>query len=202
MTAIGPKHIEWATVDRMRQMLARPRPGFEVTETLALFTGILCWTMQRIRSRPDGTVVASQMALLCESLGHQPFWRFMKTDPQAVLTTDADKNGRRTEVALNSVAEFADENGPLDALQSLVLLRNAVGHGDARLVTPINRDGLLIGFRFACSDKSKKWRGNINLDTAGMASIAGELADQFCAALQKGDDLFTVEASQVREVQQ
>ncbi len=208
MTAILPAHVEWATVDRMRRMLSQPRPRFEVTGTLTLFTSILCWTMQRIRTDPDETDdIAQRMVALSSSLRNQPFRSFLKTEPQAVLTTSIDGVGARIEVALNSLAEFVAKEVPLNASRSLVALRNAVGHGDARRVTPLNRDGLLIGYRFACTEGYRgddgqwveKWRGSLCLDAAGMASIAGELADQFCAALQAGDSGFATDASRFRE---
>lgn len=207
MTAISPEHVEWATVDRMRRMLPRPRPGFEVTGTLALFTSILCWTMQRIRTEPDGTEVGRRLAELSSSLTTQPFRAFLRTEPQAVLTTSLNSAGTRTEVALNSLAEFVAGGKALNARRSLVALRNAVGHGDARRVIPLNRDGLLIGYRFACTESYRtvegqwveKWQGSLCLDAAGMVSIAGQLAEQFCAALQDGDPRFATDASLVRE---
>lgn len=205
MTAIGPEHIEWATVDRMRQMLARPPFGFEVTATLALFTGILCWTMQRIRTEADETdAIAKKMVNLSQRLQGQPFTAFLKTEPKEVFATD--RAGERTEVALNSLKDFHDDGKPLSAYRGLVALRNAVGHGDARRLTPINRDGLLVGYRFACNrayEKDgtwiEKWRGTLCLDADGMASIAGELANRFCVTLQVGSVHFEEDASQVRE---
>jgi hypothetical protein len=209
MTAISPAHVEWATVDRMRRMLPRPHRGFEVTGTLALFTGILCWTMQRISTEANETDdISRRMVVLSKRLQAQPFWQFLKTEPKALLTTSADRSGVRTEIALNSLTEFVEDGKPLTAYRSLRALRNAAGHADARRLTPINDDGKLIGYRFACNrayqaksgEWVEKWQGTISLDAAGMASIARELADQFCAALQDGDDRFATDASRVREV--
>lgn len=210
MTEISPEHIEWATVDRMRRMLRRPHPSFEVTGTFALFTGILCWTMQRIRTKEDDSdIVSPRMVALSASLSKQDFRSFLKTEPREVLTTTTDGAGRENPVALNSLADFTDNDEPLKARRSLVALRNAVGHGDARNLTPLNHRGLLIGYRFACNDSYRndknewveKWSGSICLDAAGMASIAGEIADQFCAALQEGSPRFESDARSVREAQ-
>jgi hypothetical protein len=54
MTEITKDHVEWAVVDRLRRMLVEepPHPKFNVTQTYALFTTILCWMMERIRIRP------------------------------------------------------------------------------------------------------------------------------------------------------
>lgn len=208
MTAILAEHVEWATVDRMRRMLARPRPGFEVTGTLTLFSGILCWTMQRIRTDAEETDdIARRMQALSLSLKRQPLRAFLRTEPRAVTTTGGGGAGSRTEVALNSLAEFVDYGKPLTAFRALRALCNAVGHGDARRVIPLNRDGLLIGYRFACNEGYRdddgrwveRWSGSLCLDAAGMASIAGELADQFCAALQAGNTGFEPAATRIRE---
>jgi hypothetical protein len=208
MTAILSEHVEWATVDRMRRMLQRPQRGFEVTGTLALFTGILCWTLQRIRTDERETDdIAARMHALAENLGNQPFQSFLKTGPQALLKLREDRRVAGTEIALNSLAEFATDEGPLDAFRSLVALRNSVAHQDARRLFAINNAGQVIGFRFACKGLSKttkwpkdeSWSGNLCLDAAGMTSIAGELADQFCRALQDGDDRFATDAGRVKE---
>ena len=53
MSEISERHVEWATVSRMRDMLPSVRRDFEITQTFTLFTGILCWTIQRIRWRQD-----------------------------------------------------------------------------------------------------------------------------------------------------
>lgn len=208
MTAISSEHVEWATVDRMRQMLASPRSGFEVTSTLALFTGILCWTMQRIRTEADETDPLSMtMVALSKDLQNQRFTEFLKTEPREVFTTNLDRAGL-SEVAINSLTDFYKDGKPLSAYSSLVALRNAVGHGDARRLTPINRDSQLLGYRFICTQAYQvenkgpwieKWRGTLCLDADGMSSIAGELANRFCAALQDGNACFEADASQVRE---
>ncbi|MBC2834492.1 hypothetical protein [Paragemmobacter straminiformis] len=208
MTEISPEHIEWATVDRMRQMLAQPRQGFEVTGTLALFTGILCWTMQRIRTDDDQTDgIAKKMATLSKSLQKRPFSQFLKTEPKEVFTTSLDGSGVSS-VALNSMTDFKKDGKTLSAYNGLVALRNAVGHGDARRLTPINREGQLLGYRFLCTQAYQaenngtwieKWRGTLSLDVEGMTSIAGELALQFCETLQDGRPNFETEARKVLE---
>ena len=47
---ITEDQMEWATVHRMREMLVNVHDKYKVTHTYALFTTILCWVMQRIRS--------------------------------------------------------------------------------------------------------------------------------------------------------
>jgi hypothetical protein len=206
MNAINHEHIEWATVDRMRQMLAHPHPDFKDTGTLALFTGILCWTMQRIRTANDRTDVARRMGELSTKLEGLPFQALLKRPAELVIVTSEDGTGTQAEVMINSIADFVAGGEPFNSFRSLVALRNAVGHADARVVKPLNKDGLLIGYRFSCSESIRvnrswvnTWHGSLCLDAAGMASIAGELADQFCAALQEGDPNFAEDASRVRE---
>ena len=52
MTQITNDHVEWAVVGRLRLMLEEPpHKTFSVTETYALFTTVLCWVLQRIRTK-------------------------------------------------------------------------------------------------------------------------------------------------------
>jgi len=62
VTEITGDHVEWALVDRLRQMLEElPLEKFNVTQTYALFTAVMCWVVGRIRvtekeikSAPEG----------------------------------------------------------------------------------------------------------------------------------------------------
>lgn len=51
MVEIRTEHVEWAVVDRLGQMLDEvpPPSEFNVTHSFALFSSILCWTLQHLR---------------------------------------------------------------------------------------------------------------------------------------------------------
>ena len=54
MTQITADHLEWAVVDRLRLMLDGPtHEKFNVTQTYAYFTAIICWVMQHVRISVD-----------------------------------------------------------------------------------------------------------------------------------------------------
>src|SRR5262245_26029072 len=53
MTEITRDDVEWAVVRRLQLMLEEPpHQKYNVTQTYAIFTVILCWVMQRIRVDP------------------------------------------------------------------------------------------------------------------------------------------------------
>jgi hypothetical protein len=53
MAEITKVHVEWAVVGRLRLLLEEtPHKKFNVTQSYALFTSILCWVLQHIRT-PD-----------------------------------------------------------------------------------------------------------------------------------------------------
>ncbi|WP_431270282.1 hypothetical protein [Dankookia sp. P2] len=52
---IGEDEVEWAVVSRLRDMLrASPTARYEVTQAYALFSAIILWTAQRMRTKEDG----------------------------------------------------------------------------------------------------------------------------------------------------
>ncbi|MGH6769385.1 MAG: hypothetical protein ACRECO_10255, partial [Xanthobacteraceae bacterium] len=114
---ITDDHVEWAVVNRLQKMLeALPHPEFNVTETYALFVSILCWTIQRVRTK--GT---SETDVLAKDL-----WiRLQKQKAGEVPWSVAPDCAKPNEV---SASEFLFE------------LRNAVAHGDATNVRPMHRD--------------------------------------------------------------
>ena len=82
MTEIRREHVEWAIVERLRRMLEAPRhPDFNVTETFALFSSVLCWVLQHVRIGKDarqtfGDDKASELAEeLKRQLVHAEPWR-------------------------------------------------------------------------------------------------------------------------------
>jgi hypothetical protein len=191
---ITDEHLEWATVDRLREMLAAVNEDYKVTNTYALFTAILCWVAQRIRAQGDGPIDVRARALYDEIA------RERAVDPPWGLTAEGEHPQlldfnftERSEV--QNVAEV-----PMSDL--LIALRNAVAHGDARKILPINHNGWLVGQRFLVSATEGRrllWTGRVDLRRAEMRRISATLAERFCAALAHARPRFADEARMVHE---
>jgi hypothetical protein len=191
---ITDEHLEWATVDRLREMLAAVNEDYKVTKTYALFTAILCWVAQRIRAQGNGPIDVRGRALYDEIA------RERAVDPPWGLTAEGEHPQLldfnftdRSEV--QNVAEM-----PMTDL--LVALRNAVAHGDARKILPINHNGWLVGQRFLVSATEGRrllWTGRVDLRRAEMRRISATLAERFCAALAHARPRFADEARTVHE---
>lgn len=186
MSEILDVHVEWAVVDRLRRMLeAPPHPEFNVTHTYALFTAILCWTTQRIRTKEKSVVDQLASAVLKRL-------QLMKVeDPPWSIMTD-----RTPPAQLHGVGLFPKFRG-LSADRFIVALRNATAHGDARSIKPFHSVSTvadrrsLTGFTFDCSETKKKngksvviWSGSITLLERDLRRIGIGLAEFFCHSLQ------------------
>lgn len=209
MTQITDDHVEWAVVDRLRLMLEEPpHKEFNVTQTYALFTGVLCWVMQRIRTgkiESDADRAAAGMfeRLSAQSIGEPP-WAIPVAE--RIVRLDAHS------IHVPAPRNFEDHT----AGRFLINLRDAVAHGDARNVLPFNApagsERLLAGFTFRCSERDKSnrgkiaWQGEITLLEDDMRRIGGHLAKLYCDALRRsnahrGDSHFGTDAAHsVREV--
>jgi hypothetical protein len=78
-----------------------------------------------------------------------------------------------------------------NAARFLMALGNAVAHGDARNIRPVNRGNILVGHEFRCSERERgrvTWRGRIILERRDMRRIGIALADRFCDAVAGRDD--------------
>ncbi len=130
---INDEHMEWATVDRMRDMLVNVHDDYKVTHTYALFTTILCWVMQRVRTSGNGHLDRQARSVLAVLKNEQ-----ISDQPWEIWTTE---NNERHEVQdLPPHGPFAEFDG-FNAARFLTALRNATAHGDARNIRPINRGG-------------------------------------------------------------
>lgn len=193
MTEIRREHVEWVIVDRLRRMLEAPRhPDFNVTETFALFSSVLCWVLQHVRIGKDarqtfGDDKASELAEeLKRQLVHAEPWRIPLT-PRVV-----------EKVAIPEARGFDDHN----ALRFLKNLRDAVAHGDARNVEPFHSQGrgadrTLLGFTFKCAefrDRECVWTGEITLLESDLRRIAIELARLYCDAVRGDSEDFAADA--------
>jgi hypothetical protein len=207
MTQITDDHVEWAVVSRLRLMLEEPpHENFNVTQTYALFTAILCWVMQRIRIRPH------EINSLDDRIAHHLFKKLegasVATDPWRVQVAPTARElwGRRA-FAVPAPQGFETHT----AARFLINLRDATAHGDARNVSPFNIIGsggrLLAGFTFECSefkDRKKVWGGTITLLEADMRRIGIQLAKLYCDAIRRSephrrDGQFGSDAASIKE---
>jgi hypothetical protein len=196
MTQITNEHVEWAVVDRLRQMLDEPpHQTFNVTQAYALFTTILCWVMQRIRR--DDEIARGVLKKLKEAP--------IEGDPWGVRLT-----ARLQPVRVPAPRGFEGRK----AERFLINLRNATAHGDASKVVPFNEqirgERLLVGFTFKCDEpggnRPKTWEGEITLLESDLRRIGRALAKLYCDALRgseahRRDSQFGSDAERsVREV--
>lgn len=169
---ITEDHLEWATVDRLREMLASVHDNYKVTHTYAIFTATLCWVMQRIRANGNQPNDLRARALYDELAAEKAVdapWR---------LRTDGNEPQLANFIPGGGVQNIVD----LSALDLLVALRNAVAHGDSRTVRPFNRQGWLVGQNFKISGQG--WSGEARLNRADMRHIGELLATRFRSALE------------------
>jgi len=194
MTEITKEHVEWAVVDRLRQMLERPSEEFKATETYALFTSTLCWVMQHIRIPPGDAhhakdrSVRELLAKLETTPASAPPWNI-----QTLHTGHIRREGLRG-VAIPPARNFAEHN----VARFLKNLRDATAHGDARNVSPFNSQGLLLGFTFSCSERERgrgiTWEGEITLLRSDMRRVGIELCRLYCDAVREGSTRWAKEA--------
>lgn len=194
MTEIQESHVQWATVDRMRQMLHSTRRDFEITQTYTLFTGILCWVLQRVRWEDDDTDLRGKMANLRDELEKMSFKDFVRPISRPPLQEVTLSTSASQSPQFNDFSDLLEsDRASMSALNGLVHLRNAVAHGDHRRVTPMNMDRLLLGYRIECVKRHEKkdpgtWAATVCLNRKGMVFIAEALANKFCkAALSETD---------------
>ena len=189
MTAISGESKEFATVQRLGEMLRNipAREPYRVTLTHALFTSILCWSVQRLRA-PEPRAHEAWTQLEGEPVEDAPW---------SVPVDPAQKPQAR------GVGPFPEFQG-FSSARLLVALRNAVAHGDDRRIAPWNRGDSLVGHKFTCVETDKRgrktFRGTIILLREDMRRIGCALADRHCEALNaaSGRDL-SGEARHLRE---
>lgn len=189
MTGISEESKEFATVERLGEMLRDipAREPYRVTLTHALFTSILCWSVQRLRAPEHRTREA------WERLEGEP----VEDAPWSIPVDPAQKPQAR------GVGPFPEFQG-FKAARLLVALRNAVAHGDDRRIAPWNRGDSLIGHKFTCVEMDERrretFRGTIVLLREDMRRIGCALADRHCEAVNaaSGHDL-RGEARNLRE---
>ncbi|WP_010142240.1 hypothetical protein [Oceanicola sp. S124] len=183
MGGIPHPEREYAVIHRLCSQMPFEDAEYKATETYAAFTTILCWTLQRIRSREHPVTGLEQ------SLRNQDITAFCQLDAHPY---DDDNLGDGDETHGASLDDLGDlktaARQPLKALEVLISLRDSVAHPEDLRVYPINRRGYLIGFRFDC----RRPRGNgpelwevgkdyrVFLTRHGMTAIAQSLSAAYC----------------------
>jgi hypothetical protein len=186
MSEITKDHVEWAVVDRLRLMLEEtPHEQFNVTQTYALFSSILCWVVQRIRI-PTHEIVSRNDRIahqLSKTLSQVP----VRDDPwriHVVSTPRIEPIGSRR-ILIPAPENFETTH---TAFRFLKNLRDATAHGDARNVLPFSEEHFLFGFTFSCAefnkDREKTWDGKITLIENDMRQLGIELARTYCNAIR------------------
>jgi hypothetical protein len=208
VTKITDNHVEWAVVDRLRCMLEEPpHQSYNVTQTYALFTTVLCWVVQRIRiptheiSTQDDRIANKLFKTLSAAGAVDEPWRI-------------PVSGRIERIGAISVPVPAAVDFEEHTIRRfLINLRDATAHGDARNVLPFNvqngSECLLAGFTFLCQEKEKGtrkiiWEGKITLVENDMRRIGSHLANAYCNALRRSerhrrDSHFPDDAASIRE---
>lgn len=211
MAEITEREVEWAAVHRMQQMLHTPHPDFEETHTYSMFTGILCWTLQRVRTVPAYPVApANRQQRQEEARAQDPLFDAADGLQERLLQTSVAEvfpnllAGQEVDGLLLNELPSRDEDGnDISCLALLIALRNATAHGDGRKVKPINQYNRLAGFELALASPKHfpAWSADVRFDRSGMCQIADIVADLFCNALIDPEDQEAIaHAGGLREV--
>ena len=134
MTEITDDHVEWAVVDRLRIILEEgPHGKFNVTQTYALFSSILCWIIQRIRIPTHEIRDAKTIAGKNDRSAHA-LWKSLNVIPASeepwslpVLPVQRIVSAEGRRISIPSPKNFEGRS----IGQSLVNIRDAIAHGDA-----------------------------------------------------------------------
>lgn len=197
---ISDTHVEWAVVNRLKDMLGNPpRTDFAVTQTFALFTTVLLWTKNRawvggrfpgnrdLFAPTDRNAHDARLDWRAQLICAAP-WSLSRTEPAPQLRNRFD--GEPTPSGGEINADFADIN----AEAFFEWLRNALAHGDGRSIHPLHaksRSGaraLLVGFRIAPEPpRGAPLTRTLSLYHDDMVRIGTTLAGQFCLAMSGGD---------------
>lgn len=202
MGGIMDGHVEWAVINRLKAMLDDPpETKFNVTQTFALFSAVLLWTKnrgwvagRRKKAKPlvdvaDKAADEFRQALAKELITSEP-WSLSRRTPGLELISL--KGATRLGPPINR--DFQDM--PVEAFAEW--LRNAIGHGDGRTITPLHRDDgpahktWLVGFEVNFpSELGSSQILRLHLYERDMRRIGSLLADRFCTALAAAPTYYT-----------
>lgn len=179
MGGISEAHAEWAVVDRMRQMMDEPHGDYLATQTYAMFTAVLCWVLQHLRIPKNRQESVKDRAA-------SELWDQMANEAASgapwlmpVLPDQRTASVGKMTVYVPGAANVADHS----AQRLLINLRDAVAHGDARVVRPFNCNDRLVGFTFACRETKTDWNGELTLLREDMRRIGSVLATRYRDAI-------------------
>lgn len=206
MSGYSENEREWAVVDRLATLLVSPpQTEYNVTQTYAFFTSILCWVMERIRTHGNNEADKLAKAVwtrLGEERAGQPPWFVDHRHDTRIAVISGGGN------TVNRFVEWQD----LSAAELLRSLRNATAHGDGRKVAPVlewhENEERLVGFQFDCElrvgvnePRTERWEviwsGKIILKEPEMIAIGSGLAKMFCDELKKLDHKLDPEKARV-----
>ncbi|WP_143071587.1 hypothetical protein [Tranquillimonas rosea] len=184
MGGIPHPEREFAIVSRICSQMPFETSQFKATECYAAFTTILCWTLQRIRSREY------PLDELYDELRTSEIRRFCDLQPVAYDDGRLQARDETHGAMLNDLSVFRTDDGrSFGVLEVMISLRNAVAHPEGLRVYPVNRRGFLIGFRFDCrrpgGNDLERWEGpryQLYLTRNGMTQIAQTLGHRYCDA--------------------
>lgn len=163
MGEIVDKVAEFETVRRLAEMLGTAKEDYKTTESYALFTAILCWVMQRVRT-PEHH----------DNLG----------DGHARSVGERLKEHRISEEPWQ-IGQF--EN--MSAFDFFKHLRDSVAHGDRRRISPLNENSILVGHSFELrSHNGARLVGTVDLRRKDMRRLGIQLAELFCEAMSAVDE--------------
>ncbi len=160
---ITKDQVEWAVILRLRDMLrASPQAEHDVTQAFALFSSIVCWIAQRMRTKGSGP----------NDLAARRFYERMKTEGFGQFGHGEPRNTQ-------SVAD------------AIVLIRNAVAHADGSSVEPLCRTPAgsqpkLVGYAVQ-SAKDNKIVATLALTPDMMIRFGMWIADEFIADMTRDD---------------
>lgn len=200
----GIPHLEreYAMVHRLCSQMPFEDAEFKATETYAAFNTILCWTLQRIRSREYPFNDLEQQLRIQDITG------FCDLQPHPYDDGNLGVQDENHGTMLDDLSILRTEAGqPLKVLEVLVSLRNAVCHPEDLRVYPINRRNFLIGFRIDCRKPRDaevvRWEnGNqfkLYLTRHGMTKIAQDLGSAYCAVFEQMGRHFEQQANEMGE---
>lgn len=151
---------EYATVERLAEMLRTAREDYKATEAYALFGAIVCWVMQRARTPDHENAIGDQNA------------RSVRDVLNAAALADAPW-------AIQSARG-------LSVFQFFKEIRDSFAHGDARRVRPLNQNGILRGYSFDLRDQHNgPVLETVSLIRADMTRLGVSLADAYCRAMKQ-----------------
>jgi hypothetical protein len=209
MVEISDDHVEWAVVNRMKNILEAPSvTKFEVTQSFAVFTTILMWAKNRIWV--DGNKTGKVVSLAPSDIASRetrnqlrgericgPFWHLSRVSPE-LISVNAKYTARKEQSEINS------DFDSMTAEDFFKWLRDAIAHGDGRNIRPIHRRSvkggktLLAGFTIVCAKaRASGEQLTLTLYHADMKRLGARLADLFCGSLSGDNQYFELDAGTV-----